>query len=40
MLGHGADPEQDFIGAPEQGLEKGDGFENRVRADEPTVPEL
>jgi hypothetical protein len=39
MLGPGADPEQAFIGGSEQGLEAGDGLENRVPADEPTVPE-
>ncbi len=38
MLGHGADPEQAFIGGSEQGLEEGDGFEDRVLGDEPTVP--
>ncbi len=40
MLGHGADPEQAFIGGSEQGLEEGGGFEDRVRADGPTAPEL
>ncbi|MDQ6725057.1 MAG: hypothetical protein M3066_02630 [Actinomycetota bacterium] len=39
MLGHGADPEQTFIGGSEQGLEEGDGFEDRLLSDEPTVPE-
>jgi len=29
MLGHGADPEQAFIGGSEQGLEESDGFEDR-----------
>jgi len=29
MLGHGADPEQAFIGGSEQGLAEGDGFEDR-----------
>jgi hypothetical protein len=40
MLGHGADPEQAFIGGSEQGVEEGDGFEDRPPGDEPTVPEL
>ena len=40
MLGHGADPEQAFIGSSEQGLEEGDDFEDRERADERTAPEL
>ncbi len=40
MLGHGADPEQAFIGGSEQGLEEGDGFEDRLLGDEPTVPEV
>jgi len=39
ILGHGADPEQAFIGGGEQGLEEGDGFEDHL-LDEPTVPEL
>ncbi|HUQ63370.1 MAG TPA: hypothetical protein VM121_06435 [Acidimicrobiales bacterium] len=33
MLGHDADPEQAFIGGSEQGVEQGDGFEDRVRAE-------
>jgi hypothetical protein len=40
ILGHGADPEQAFIGGSEQGLEEGDGFEDRLLAEEPTVPQL
>ena len=40
ILGHGADPEQTFIGGWEQGLEEGDGFADHLRGDEPTVPEL
>ena len=41
MLGHdGADPEQAFIRGSEQGREEGDGFEDRLPGDEPTVPEL
>jgi hypothetical protein len=40
MLSHGADPEQAFIGGSDQGLEKDDGSEHRLVADEPTVPEL
>ncbi|MBW3581174.1 MAG: hypothetical protein KY431_09060 [Actinobacteria bacterium] len=39
LLGHGADPEQAFIGGREQGLEEGDGFEDRLLGEEPTVPE-
>lgn len=40
MLGHGADPEQAFIDGSDQGLEEGDGFEDRLLCEEPTVPEL
>ncbi|CAN5806380.1 hypothetical protein BH23ACT1_BH23ACT1_08270 [soil metagenome] len=40
MLGHDADPEQAFIGGSEQGLEEGDGFDDRPLSDEPTVTEL
>lgn len=40
MLGHGADPEQALIGGSERGVEEGDGFEDRLLGDEPTVPEL
>jgi len=40
MLGHGADPEQAFIGGSEQGLEEDDGFEDRGVSDESTVPGL
>ena len=39
MLGDGADPEQAFIGNSEQGREEGDGFEDHLPGDEPTVPE-
>lgn len=39
MLGHGADPEQAVIGSSEQGLEEGDGLDDRQLSDEPTVPE-
>jgi hypothetical protein len=39
LLGHGADPEQAFIGRREQGLEESDGFEDRLLGEEPTVPE-
>jgi hypothetical protein len=39
MLGPGADPEQALIGGSERGLEAGDDLEDRVPADEPTVPE-
>ena len=37
--GHGADPEQAFIGGLEQGPEEGDGSEDRLHGEEPTVPE-
>lgn len=40
MLGHGADPEQAFIGGSEQGVDEGDEFEERPPGDEPTAPEL
>ena len=40
ILGPGADPEQAFIGGREQGLEEGDGLEDDVLREEPTVPEL
>ena len=40
MLGHGADPEQAFIGGSEQGREEGEAFDDHLRGDEPTVPEL
>jgi hypothetical protein len=40
LLGPGADPEQAFIDGREQGLEEGDGFEDHLLGDEPTVPEL
>lgn len=40
LFGRGADPEQAFIGASEQGSEEGDDFEDRRPGDEPTVPEL
>lgn len=40
MLGHGADPEQVFVDGSEQGLEEGDGFEDRLLGEEPTAPEL
>ena len=30
MLGHGADPEQAFIGDSDRGLEEDDGSEDRV----------
>jgi hypothetical protein len=39
ILGHGADPEQAFIGGW-QGLEEGDGFEDHLLGDEPTASEL
>jgi hypothetical protein len=39
LLGHGAEPEQAFIGGRQQGLEEGDGFEGRLRGEDPTVPE-
>jgi hypothetical protein len=40
MLGHGADPEQAFIGGSDQSLEEDDGSEDRLVGDEPTVAEL
>jgi hypothetical protein len=40
MFGHGADPEQAFIGGAEQGLEEVDGSEDPLSGDEPTVPGL
>ena len=40
ILGHGADPEQAFIRGAEQGGEEGDGFEDHLLGEEPTVPEL
>jgi hypothetical protein len=40
MLGHGADPEQAVIRSSEQDREEGDGFEDHLAGDEPTVPEL
>ena len=40
MLGHGADPEQAFIRGSEQGREEGDGFEDHLPGDEPTMQEL
>jgi hypothetical protein len=39
MLGLGADPEQAFISGSEGGLEESDGFNDRLRGDEPNVPE-
>ena len=39
LLGHGADPEQAFIGGREQGLEEADGFEDRLLDEEPPVSE-
>ncbi len=39
LLGPGADPEQAFIAGGGQGLEEGDGFEDHLLGDEPTVPE-
>lgn len=43
LLGDGADPEQAFIGGQElgleEGLEEGDGFEDRPLGEELTVPE-
>lgn len=40
IFSHGADPEQAFISLSEQGREEGDGFEDHLPDDEPTVPEL
>ncbi len=39
LLGHGTEPEQAFIAGREQGLEEGDGAEDRLLGEEPTVPE-
>jgi hypothetical protein len=39
MLGHGADPEQAFIGASLQGPEEGDGAEDRLLGEDLTMPE-
>ena len=36
----GTDPEQAYDGGWEQGLEEGDGFEDHLLGEEPTVPEL
>ena len=36
ILGHGADPEQAFIGGCGKGQEEGDGFEDRPLGEEPT----
>ena len=38
--GDGADPEQSFIGGSEHGRQEGDGVDDRLAGDEPTVPEL
>ncbi len=40
MLGHGTDPEQAFIRGSEEGREEGDGVEDDLPGDEPTVREL
>ena len=39
MLGHGADPEQAFIGGSDQSPAEDDGSEDRLVGDEPTVAE-
>ena len=39
LLGPGAEPEQAFIGGRAQGPEEGDGFEDRLLGEAPTVPE-
>ena len=39
LIGRGADPERAFIGGGEQGLEEGDSSKDRLRSEEPTVPE-
>jgi hypothetical protein len=36
----GTDPEQAYDGGWEQALEEGDGFEDHLLGEEPTVPEL
>jgi len=40
MLGHGADPEQALLRGSEQGPEEGEGSEDDLTGDEPTVPGL
>ena len=40
ILGDGADPEQALIHGSEQDWEEGDGVEDHVPGDEPTVPGL
>ncbi len=40
MLGHGVDPEQTLIRGSEPDREDGDGVEDHLPGDEPTVPEL
>ena len=39
LLGDGAEPEQAFIGGRKQGLKEGDGVEDRLLGEEPTVTE-
>jgi len=36
----GTDPEQAYDGGWEQALEEGDGFEDHLLGESPTVPEL
>ena len=38
MHGHGVDPEQAIIRGADQRREKGDGLEDHLPGDEPTVP--
>ncbi|HTJ75638.1 MAG TPA: hypothetical protein VL337_09760 [Acidimicrobiales bacterium] len=40
MLGHGAEPEQAFIRASEQARTEGEGSEDDLAGDEPTLPKL
>ncbi|MFP5318615.1 MAG: hypothetical protein ACLGI2_10010 [Acidimicrobiia bacterium] len=40
MLGHGTDPEQAIIGGSEQSAQEGDGLDDQLPGDEPTVTEL
>ncbi len=36
----GTDPEQAYDGGWEQALEEGDGFEDHLLGEKPTIPEL
>lgn len=39
ILGGGADPEQALIRGSDPRREEGEGFEDHLRSDQPTVPE-